>query len=292
MRVHFWGVRGSIPVSGERFLKFGGNTTCIVFEYEGEYIIIDGGTGLKAFGDSLAGQPIKATLVFTHVHWDHIQGLPFFGPAFHPASQLRVCGVSRDGWEFKDILSLQMTPPTFPVSLDVLSGIKEISNLQVDHSYQIGPFSLRAIEQKHPDGVVVYRVEAGGKRVVFATDVEHGGNGLDPHLVELCQGSDLLIHDAQYTDDEYYGRSGPSRQGWGHSMWREAVELAELANVKALALFHHDPSRADDGVEELESDARSLFKQTFASREGTIFDLDRSVLTKGDSSEVVWEPRS
>lgn len=292
MRVHFWGVRGSIPVSGERFLKFGGNTTCLVFEHEGEYIIIDGGTGLKAFGDSLAGQPVKATLVFTHVHWDHIQGLPFFGPAFHPASQIRVSGISRDGWEFKDILSLQMTPPTFPVSLEVLSGIKEISDLQVDRSYQIGPFSLRALEQNHPDGVVVYRVEAGGKSVVFATDVEHGGEGLDPNLIELCEGCDLIIHDAQYTNDEYYGRSGPSRKGWGHSMWREAVELAELSSAKNLALFHHDPSRSDEGVEKIESEARELFSSTFASREGTVFDLNHSALMKIESDQVLWESQS
>ena len=288
MRVHFWGVRGSIPVSGERFLKYGGNTTCIVFEHDGEYIIIDGGTGLKAFGESLSGEPVKATLMFTHVHWDHIQGLPFFGPAFHPASQLSVCGVSRDGWEFKDILSLQMTPPTFPVSLDVLSGIKEISDLQVNQSYQIGPFSVKALEQNHPNGVVVYRVEAGGHRVVFATDVEHGGEGLDPELIELCRDCDLLIHDAQYSEDEYYGRNGPSRQGWGHSMWREAVELAELSGAQHLALFHHDPSRADEGVDGIESEAQGIFGSSFASREGTTFDLERSVLTKINSDEVLW----
>ena len=273
MRVQFWGVRGSIPVSGERFIKYGGNTTCVVFNYGDEYIIIDGGTGLKAFGDSLGGQALKATLAFTHVHWDHIQGLPFFSAAFNPKSEINVRGVSRDGWDFKNILSLQMTPPTFPVSLDILGGLKEISDFEVNQSYKIGSFTVKAVDQNHPDGVVVYRVEAGGHSAVFATDVEHGGNGLDQRLIDLCHGVDLLIHDAQYTDDEYHGRSGPSRKGWGHSMWTEAVELAKTTSVKRLALFHHDPSRSDEGVDQIEAEAQQLFKGAFAAREGTTFDL-------------------
>jgi phosphoribosyl 1,2-cyclic phosphodiesterase len=258
-----------------------------VFEHEGEYIIIDGGTGLKAFGDSLAGQPINATLFFTHVHWDHIQGLPFFGPAFHPASQLKVRGVSRDGWEFRNILSLQMTPPTFPVSLDVLSGVKDIDDFSVNEEHQYGVFTVTAVEQNHPDGVVVYKIEAGGHQVVFATDVEHGGEQLDDRLIELCKGSDLIIHDAQYTREEYYGQSGPSRKGWGHSMWTEAIELAELSGVNRLALVHHDPSRFDEGVAEIERQARERLPGAFASREGTVYDLNTGELLSLSTREVL-----
>lgn len=276
MRVQFWGVRGSIAVSGERFIKFGGNTTCVVFEHEGQYLIIDGGTGLKAFGDSLGPQPLHATLVFTHVHWDHIQGLPFFGPAFHPGSHIKVKGVSRDDWHFKEILSLQMTPPTFPVRLNVLGGIKEISDIVVGEVFQEGPFTLTALEQNHPDGVVVYKVEAGGYSVVFATDVEHGGLEIDPKMVTLCQEVDLLIHDAQYTEEEYQGQIGPSRKGWGHCMWTEAVTLAQNAHVKKLALFHHDPNRDDSAVLELERLAQARFPSTFAAREGMVIDLNAS----------------
>jgi phosphoribosyl 1,2-cyclic phosphodiesterase len=274
MRVQFWGVRGSIAVSGERFIKVGGNTTCVVFEHEGDYLIIDGGTGLKAFGDSLNGASINATIAFTHVHWDHIQGLPFFGPAFHPASEIHIKGISRDGWRFKDVLSLQMSPPTFPVSLDVLGGVKSISDYEVGVTYQIGPFSLIAIEQNHPDGVVVYRVKAGGHSAVFATDVEHGGEEIPQDLIEFAQGCDLLIHDAQYTEDEYFGRDGPLRRGWGHCMWREAVEVAQKAKVKHLALFHHDSSRNDDQVAEIEKEAQAHFANSFAAREGMIIDFD------------------
>ena len=273
MHVQFWGVRGSIAVSGERFIQVGGNTTCLVIEHDREYLIIDGGTGLKAFGDSLAGQPLDATLLFTHVHWDHIQGLPFFSPAFHPLSNIKVRGISRDGWQFKDILSLQMTPPTFPVKIDVLAGIKEIGNYETDKEYHHGCFTVRALEQKHPDGVVIYSVEAGGKKVVFATDVEHGNQPVDQEMINFCQGADLLIHDAQYLEDEYLGLSGPPRKGWGHCMWKEAVEVALLAQVKNLALFHHDPSRSDEDVEKIEKQAQTLFSSAFAAREGMTVEL-------------------
>jgi phosphoribosyl 1,2-cyclic phosphodiesterase len=273
MRVQFWGVRGSIAVSGERFIQVGGNTTCLVIEHNQEYLIIDGGTGLKAFGDSLGGQPLDATLLFTHVHWDHIQGLPFFSPAFHPLSNIKVRGISRDGWLFKDILSLQMTPPTFPIKIDVLSGIKDIGDHETNKEYHHGCFTVCAFEQNHPDGVVVYSIEADGKKVVFATDIEHGNQPIDPGMIEFCRGADLLIHDAQYLEEEYLGLSGPPRKGWGHCIWTEAVAVAIQSQVKQLALFHHDPSRSDEDVSHIEKLAQSLFSSTFAAREGTTIEL-------------------
>lgn len=274
MRVQFWGVRGSIAVSGERFLKVGGNTTCVVFEHEGEHLVIDAGTGIKAFGDAQKGAPLNATLLFTHVHWDHIQGLPFFAPAFHPHSNVNMLGVSREGWHFKEILSLQMAPPTFPVGLEVLSGLKEVDDFTLNKPHSIGPFTVTGIDQHHPNGVVVYRVEAGGHSAVFATDVEHGGQEISDELITLCQGVDLLIHDAQYTEAEYAGESGPPRKGWGHCMWSEAVKVAERAGVKSLALFHHDPSRDDEGVFEIERRARERFEHCFAACEGMTIDLE------------------
>ena len=273
MLVHFWGVRGSIAVSGQRFVKIGGNTTCVVLEHDGHHLILDAGTGLKAFGDSFEGRALKATIAFTHVHWDHIQGLPFFAPAFHPQSQIDIRGVSRNEWDFRDILSLQMTPPTFPVPFEVLSGIQSISDYHVGEEYISGPFKIKALEQNHPDGVVVYHVESNGYRVVFATDVEHGGERVNEELIELCRGCDLLIHDAQYTEDEYYGRVGPKRKGWGHCMWTEAVEVAQRAQVSQLALFHHDPSRSDEDVLKIETEAKALFARSFAAREGMTIDL-------------------
>ena len=268
MQIQFWGVRGSIAVSGEGFVKFGGNTTCIVIKHKDTCLIVDGGTGLKAFGDSLKGKPLDATVLFTHVHWDHIQGLPFFSPAFHPHSTIHVHGISRDGWKFSDILASQMTPPTFPISFDVLTGIKSVSDIYCQHTYTFGDLQVESLEQNHPDGVVVYRISADGKSIIFATDVEHGGEQINQELINFCQGADLLIHDAQYTKEEYYGEHGPSRRGWGHCMWNEAVQVAQRAQVKQLVLFHHDPSRQDEDILKIEAQAQALFPSTQAAYEG------------------------
>ena len=166
-----------------------------------------------------------------------------------------------------------MTSPTFPISLDFLRGLKTFEDLELNSSFRVGPFTVTSVDLNHPDGVVAYHIEAEGKQVVFATDVEHGGETLDSRLVEISRGVDLLIHDAQYTMDEYMGRTGPSRQGWGHSSWEEAVELAERAQVRSLGLFHHDPARSDEGVRTIEAQAQACFAQSFAVREFQRIDL-------------------
>ena len=267
MKVTFWGVRGSIAVSGPRFAATGGNTTCLCVEHEGERLVLDGGTGLRALGESLGFHPLRATLLFTHLHWDHIQGVPFFAPAFHPDSDLTFMGVRRDTGGLRDALALQMRPPQFPVGLCALVGARRFVDVAPAEPFEVGPFRVTPCEQDHPDGVVSYRVEAGGRSLVFATDTEHGGV-LDRRLITLSEGVDLLVHDAQYTPDEYQGRAGPPRRGWGHSTWAEAAGVARAAHVGRLALFHHDPGRDDDGVAALEARAQTVFEPTFAAREG------------------------
>lgn len=268
MKVHFWGVRGSIAVSGDRFARTGGNTTCVELEHDGHRLILDGGTGLRGLGEHLGYRPVTATLLFTHLHWDHIQGVPFFTPAFHPDSDLTFIGVGRDSGGVRDALALQMRPPQFPVGLDALVGARRFVDLASTRAFDIGPFVVTPCEQDHPDGVVAYRVEAGGKSVVFATDIEHGGERIDPALVDLARGADLLIHDAQYTEREYRGEGGPPRRGWGHSTWNEAVEVARRAGAAKLALFHHDPTRVDAAVDSIEARAQRLLAPTLAAREG------------------------
>ncbi len=267
MDIRFWGVRGSIAVSGERFAVTGGNTTCVELRHEEHRLVLDGGTGLRALGEHLGFQPIAASLLFTHVHWDHIQGVPFFAPAFHPGSDLELVGVRRDTGTIRDALAKQMTPPAFPVGLDALVGARRFRDVEGRRPFDVGPFHVVPLEQDHPDGVVAYRIEAGGRTVVFATDVEHR-DGVDHALVDLSEGADLLIHDAQYTVPEYRGTGGPARVGWGHSTWGDAVEVARLAQVGQLALFHHDPTRADHAVNAIELAARSEFSGAFAAREG------------------------
>lgn len=266
MKVRFHGVRGSIPVSGDQFARTGGNTTCVVLESEGERLILDGGTGLAALGQELGCTAVDTTVLFTHVHWDHIQGVPFFAPLFHPGSRVRFGGARTEWGGIEDSLRAQMRPPQFPVGVDAFAAHLEFTDIDAGHPMEIGPFRIEASEMSHPNGVFVYRVSAGGRVVVFATDVEHGDT-LDPRLMDFAAGADLLIHDAQYTRDEYLGTRGPSRRGWGHSSWEDAVEVSLRSGVERLALFHHDPSRDDRGVAEIEQVAKGRFAGAFAARE-------------------------
>lgn len=267
MQVRFWGVRGSIAVSGAEFLGAGGNTTCVEVVHEGHRLILDGGTGLQPLGASL-GSPADATLLFTHVHWDHIQGVPFFAPAFHPESHLTFVGAPG----LRDALASQMRPPLFPVTLDAFRARLTFLESRVEEPFEVGPFRVQALQMPHPDGVVCYRITAGGRSLVFATDVEHGEH-LDRRLLDFAEGADLLIHDAQYTRAEYAGEQGPCRKGWGHSTWEQAVEAANRAEVDKLALFHHDPTRNDRALAVVESIAQHRHHGTFAAREGAVVAL-------------------
>jgi phosphoribosyl 1,2-cyclic phosphodiesterase len=268
MQVRFWGVRGSIAVSGPRYTDTGGNTPCVEIVHDGERLVLDGGTGLRALGDHLGFGPQKLRLVFSHVHWDHIQGVPFFGPAFHPESEVEMIGVPRSSGSLRDALHRQMKPPQFPITLDMLRARMAWRDLRDGQAFETGPFRVTPLELHHPDGGVAWRIEAGGRSMVYATDHEHGGRGVMRSLVALSEGVDLLVHDAQYTAPEYRGEAGPPRVGWGHSTWEEAVETGRQAQVARLALFHHDPGRGDREVTRIETLARQRLPCAFAAREG------------------------
>jgi len=272
MNIRFWGVRGSIAVSGQQFHRTGGNTTCVEIEHEGERIVLDGGTGLAALGSTLA-LPTRLTLLFTHVHWDHIQGVPFFTPLFHPGSEVTMMGHATQWGDLRASLDAQMQPPSFPVGLDAFRADLRFRDIAPNAPFEVGPFRITGEAGEHPNGVMAYRIEAGGKSVVFATDIEHG-DAIDRRLVRLSEGADLLIHDAQYTTEEYRGcHGGMSRKGWGHSAIGQAIEVADRAEVGRLALFHHDPTRTDDQVAVLEADAADRRQGTFAAREGGVLPL-------------------
>jgi len=268
MDIRFWGVRGSVAVSGAPYVEVGGNTPCVELICEGHRLILDGGTGLRALAASLGPGPARDTaLVFSHVHWDHIQGVPFFAPLFHPGSQVHILGADRPSGTVRDALAAQMRPPRFPIGIDAFRGQLQFTDVADHEPVQVGPFRLRSVDLHHPDGVRAWRVEAQGQAVVYATDVEHFGEP-DPRLIALAQGADALIHDAQYTTAEYTGRHGPGRRGWGHATVDEAVHVAQRAGVERLLLFHHDPARTDAQVNRLEADARERFAATQAAREG------------------------
>ncbi len=278
MEIRFWGVRGSIPAPGAHTLEFGGNTSCVEVRCGGQRIIFDAGTGIRLLGNAIKGKgPLDAHLFLTHTHWDHIQGLPFFTPAFIPGGQLRIYCVRRPGPGVEELLAGQMASPYFPVGLDAFQSTLTFADIAdgapvvLGEDVRVTPAALN-----HPDRVAAFRVDHGGRSVVFATDTEHYSCA-DPRLTKLARGADVLIHDAQYWAEEYAGEVGMPRVGWGHSTVDAAAEQARACGVGQLVLFHHDPDRDDDGVRALEAHARTLFPASSAAREGQCIALPEAV---------------
>jgi phosphoribosyl 1,2-cyclic phosphodiesterase len=274
MQLEFWGVRGSIASPGAMTAGVGGNTSCVEVRCGATRLILDAGTGLRSLGDSLlaeakrSGVPgVEATLLLSHFHWDHIQGIPFFVPAYLPTTKLGIVAGVHGVQSLGETLSHQMRAPVFPVRLDELSAKLTLRDVRNGESFSVGEASVTAAKLNHPGGVSAYRITHGGKSIVYATDTEHYAC-IDPALVKLAAGADLLIYDAQYTPEEYDGIDGPSKVGWGHSTFAAGALVAKTAGVGQLVLFHHDPRRTDAQIEALEARARVLFPDTVAAREG------------------------
>ncbi len=275
MKLTFWGVRGSIATSGPEFSRIGGNTTCLEVTHGGARLILDAGTGLRALGTRLCaearenGGGVEASFLFSHLHWDHVQGFPFFAPAFMPSTKLSLYGPCDErGVGLEQVLSQQMQPPSFPVPLSAMAAEKTFTAIGSGSELAIGPFEVHMRALCHPQGSLGFRIEAGGRSLCFATDTEHDDKEIDPSILELARGVDLLVFDAQYTEEEYRGR-----KGWGHSTYVTAALIACAAGAGRLALFHHDPAHDDDAVEAIERDARGIFGSTFAAREGLTVDV-------------------
>ncbi len=266
LAVRFWGVRGSVPAPGPATAKYGGNTSCVEVEAGAERIVFDMGTGFRCLGNALAGKPVNATIFLSHYHWDHIQGLPFFGPAFDPRSRLTVYGANRQGQGVGEILHGQMLAPYFPVGMDALRAKLDYRAIASGEQVSVGEVRVSARELSHPNGVLGYRVELGGKSIVYATDTEHGPES-DAALCELAEGADCLIYDTMYTTAEYQA-GVPSKKGWGHSTWEAGVAIVRQVGVRKLVLFHHEPRRSDEELEAMLADARRTWPDTVAAREG------------------------
>jgi phosphoribosyl 1,2-cyclic phosphodiesterase len=269
-RIRFWGVRGSIASPGPETAAVGGNTSAVELELDGGTILLDAGTGLRELGRARMRhkRAVEATLLLSHLHWDHIQGLPFFGPLYDPATRLAICGPGAAELGLPETLLAQMSAPVFPVRWTDLPADIEHRTVRAGSRFAAAGARIRCARLNHPGGVMAYRIDHGGRSVVYATDTEPY-RCVDPALVRLAEGADVLIHDAQYTPEEY-----PSRVGWGHSTWEDAVETALAAGVGKLVLFHHDPDRSDAAVEAIERAARARFPETIAAREGLEIELD------------------
>ncbi|HEX4749702.1 MAG TPA: MBL fold metallo-hydrolase [Bryobacteraceae bacterium] len=265
----FWGVRGSIPTPGPENISYGGNTTCIELHCGSETLVIDAGSGMRNLGLNLPkrfpGQHLNVHLLFTHFHWDHLQGLPFFIPLYGEDNEFNFYS-SCQPERLRAILEGQMAAPYFPVSFKFLSSKRNFLELKKPH--QIGRAKVYPFPLNHPQGATGFRIEVGSSVVTHASDLEHGEAEFDKVLREYAQNADVLIYDSQYTPEEY-----PNRRGWGHSTWMEAIKVARDCNVKRVILFHHDPGHNDAAVGEIEKEARTHFAETYAAKEGWEFPL-------------------
>ena len=274
IRLRFWGVRGSIPTPGPNTVRTGGNTSCVEVRCGEKLIIFDGGTGLRVLGEQLMKDaPISAHMFFSHVHWDHIQGFPFFTPALAPGNHFDLYGGNNVSATLAETLSGQMNFPNFPLTLEQMASDMTFHQFDNGQVVDLGDGVLvKALRLNHPNGCYGYRVEYEGKAVTYCTDTEHQ-DAPDNNVVELARDSELFIYDAQYTPEEYTGEAGgPARIGWGHSTFEEGAKLAQMAGAKRLVLFHHDPGHDDETIADIERRCRALYPKTDAAREGLVFE--------------------
>lgn len=268
MKIRFWGVRGSIAAPGPDTAAVGGNTSCVELVCGATRLVLDAGTGLRGLGQELVAreEATDVTLLLSHYHWDHIQGLPFFVPVYRKDTKLTVIGGANGVMGVRETLERQMSAPTFPVRLDEVGARLTMREARFGESFDVGEATVRVAKGNHPGGVLAYRVEHEGRSIVYATDTEHYAC-VDPALRALAEGADVLVYDAQYTQEEY-----AAKVGWGHSTWKAGTDLARAAGVGTLVLYHHDPMRSDEGVRRIEEAARSVFPDTVAAREGLVLE--------------------
>ncbi len=296
------GCRGSYPVTGPQFNRYGGATACVVVQIGDREIILDAGSGIIEYGRSLVinaddDEPLTRSLFFSHTHFDHLLGLPYFPPIFSPSSTLHLFGPRTHRYpSFEASIEALIRSPFYPVELHEMHAEKhfyDFSETEVVHFLKGDPkpVKVRAHHPAHRDqlppadqievevhtlrgyshpksGVSFYKVIGGGRTVVYATDTEGFVHG-DQRLAAFAAGADLLIHDAMYTDAHYTAMPVPT-QGYGHSTIQIAAELAVLAEVRQLCLFHHDPTSTDDHLDQVAERARELFANTVVARDGLI----------------------
>jgi phosphoribosyl 1,2-cyclic phosphodiesterase len=276
MYIKFWGTRGSIAAPGPDTVKYGGNTACVeVVSNFGIRLVIDAGTGIRALGDELVqtGKPVHLTLLITHAHWDHVLGMAFFKPVYLESTVLNIDGCPKAFWSLANIFDNRKGDGYFPVAFDELKArIRHLEKIP-QGLLRLGDLTIEGIETNHPQGGMGFKIQENGRCLVFLTDNELRDDApLGRQLVDFAnfsQGCDLLIHDAQYLPEEL-----DAHRGWGHSSFADVVELAVLAQVPRVILFHHDPGRTDREVKEIEVRARKLVKdkkkaiRVSAAREG------------------------
>jgi phosphoribosyl 1,2-cyclic phosphodiesterase len=272
-RIKFWGVRGSIACASAEHIRYGGNTSCIEVQVGDRRFVLDAGTGIRNLGQAFFKHDVREIhLLLTHTHWDHINGFPFFGPAYDPKRTIHIMAghLLQNNSSIEEVLSTQMHNPMFPVPLEAMQATKRFEDFRAGAIFQLYP-DVRVVTAplNHPNGATGYRIEYNGKAMVYVTDTEHIPGKPDQNILGLIEGADVVIYDSTYTEQEF-----PGKIGWGHSTWNEGMRLCQAAGVKKLAIFHHDPDHDDTFMDKLAEEAARTWRQAFVCREGMEVELD------------------
>jgi phosphoribosyl 1,2-cyclic phosphodiesterase len=259
MLVRFWGTRGSIPVPGEKTIKYGGNTPCVeVRSKDNDLIILDGGSGLRELGNNLINNHEKVINIFiSHYHWDHIQGIPFFVPLYNSSNNVTFFGLSNSGVGIKKLLGNQMNPSNFPIDFNELKAEINFEEIKSNKKYKIGDIEITTLLVNHPAPALTYKLVENGKSIVYMTDneIKINENSLDDpiniqnlnkEILDFCHGADYLIHDSMYEES-----SIKNKRGWGHSSNITLANFSILAEIKNLILFHYNPDYTDEKIDRL-----------------------------------------
>jgi phosphoribosyl 1,2-cyclic phosphodiesterase len=274
MRVKFWGVRGSTPTPQAGNLRYGGNTSCVEVRHEDSRYIFDCGTGFRSLGQQLEseanGLPIRAHIFVSHFHWDHIQGIPFFRPLYENPNNEFAFHSSRRTRTLERVMEEQMASPYFPVNVNEMKAARNFYDIE-EGTTQVETANVRALWLNHPQGCMGFRLETKTGILVYATDNEPGDEVFDKNVRKLAEGADVLIYDSQYLPEEYAAK----RRGWGHSHWREAVNIVMESGANELVLFHHDPDHDDELIDKVVKDARNYYPRVRAAAEGMEIKIQR-----------------
>jgi phosphoribosyl 1,2-cyclic phosphodiesterase len=268
MQLKFWGVRGSTPTPQPENMRYGGNTSCLEVRVGDRIYVFDCGTGFRVLGHRLAHEfgerALFAHVFVTHFHWDHIQGMPFFAPLYHNAENRLVFHSSARTRSLQDVMQEQMAAPYFPVNMSEMKARRDFRNIEEGRVAFDDLITIQAMWLNHPQGCLGFRLESKEGAVVYATDNEPGDEYFDKAVRKLAEGADILIYDAQYLPEEYQAH----KRGWGHSHWREAVDIAMESGAQELVLFHHDPDHTDTCIDSIVKEARNYYPRVRAASEG------------------------
>ncbi len=267
-----WGVRGTIPCPGRKTVRYGGNTACVEILCAGRRIILDAGTGLRTLGNAMlvGDQPVVAHILLSHTHVDHITGLPFFRPAYRQGNRFELWNghLRRQNRDLESVLCSLMDSPFFPVPLGIMHASMTFHDF--DAGVTLHPYddvAVRTAALNHPGGATAYRIEFDGRSICYVTDTEHPERGRDARIVELIAGSEIVIYDATFTDEEY-----PRFKGWGHSTWQEGVRLCEEAGAGRLVTFHHLPEHDDVELDRIAVALAEARPGSLVGREGLVLE--------------------